>query len=871
MDISELQLKINKNSAVNDLKTVESQLDKTGKAADGLIETLKDIGLTVGFGKLIKDSLQLNSQFTSLSSKFKSIFSDGFDTKVFSELKSELTLSDTALKNILSTTGQFAKGLNQSSQYIKSFSTDLTRAAADYAAYQGKTSAADANEYARKFAKATLGEVGELKDIGIIIDTSSESFKKAVAQMSELTGTTEAQARQMVIQKELMEQVKVASGAASQKINDGWSQLNKLFDQFKEILSEVGSIFSKVLAPILGVLNGILEIPFVKSTIAWGIAIGVVVVGFVSLKKTLNALTDSFNAFRIGKDNMDLIRKSSGEYKKIMEKLVPLQKQFMKYFQSIDGVKWSMRPYAERLKLTQGSADYQSNVVPLENDLKRVQHSIKGLGYDIVSLIPGMQGVSWELKNYAKALLLSNDYLKTSTIVTLAQAAAEKILALSRMNLKSGGEIISTLFGNISKTFKKLSLGFAAFWTKLAAGATGLAAVKTVLLTLGAAALKVVAVVGAVVAVFVAAFDSIKAITNLFQGKNYWEGTIGGWVGDKIGWKLGNGDEAEKTSKKLDEQFKILRQQRATWNSLMKELDDIKFGDSLKNLNLDQELTKLQDRRRQIEQSLQSQQSLINDYVKRTQDLSITQEERNKAADLRNEAQSKYNQLLREKVSLDDRIASKQKEINNVAKQYAKDIADTVKRMNTALQSFSFGRKDGIFQNLAEQAKQTALYNRSLVIQEKLRKLSRSEDLDSLKDRKELTSELFDVTKESLTYQMDALNKQRLAAIENLKAMQALVNESMKLKSTLQTGVDANSQDAVRLQSRQLDLSAKNLAPLVEQQGKIKDIEEQMLQKQSSSETILRKVGQDLTSILKKIAEGSTGRSVKLDVVEVKY
>lgn len=865
MDISELQLKINKNSAVNDLKAVESQLDKTGKAADGLIETLKDIGLTVGFGKLIKDSLQLNSQFTSLSSKFKSIFSDGFDTKVFSELKSELTLSDTALKNILTTTGQFAKGLNQSSQYIKSFSTDLTRAAADYAAYQGKTSAADANEYARKFAKATLGEVGELKDIGIIIDTSSESFKKAVTQMSELTGTTEAQARQMVIQKELMEQVQIAAGSASKNMYDGWSQLNKLFDQFKEILSEVGSIFSKVLSPILGVLNGILEIPFVKSTVAWGIAIGAVVVGYSALMKTLNKvgslLKINNGILQLEPDVLQKIFELQNKILKTKESQLKVVKQ-MAELESGKGVKSRLYDKEKILNL---------RLVASAEQIQKLNEELKSLDQSVLDAIPGIKGINSAFIDHLVTLKLLSSSLKTTTICTLAQAAAEKILALSRMNIKSGASIISTVFGKLSDTFKKIGLGFAAFWKTLAGGATGLAAVKTVLLTLGAAALKVVAVVGAVVAVFVAAFDSIKAIVNLFQGKNYWEGTIGGWVGDKIGWKLGNGDEAEKTSKKLDEQFKILRQQRATWISLMKELDDIKFGDSLKNLNLDQELTKLQDRRRQIEQSLQNQQSLVNDYIKRTQDLSITQEERNKAADLRNEAQTKYNQLLREKVSLDDKIASKQKEINNVSKQYAKDIADTVKRMNTALQSFSFGRKDGIFQNLAEQAKQTALYNRNIVLQQKLKKLSSAEDLDSLKDRKELTSELFDVTKESLTYQMDALNKQRLAAIENLKAMQALVNESMKLKSTLQTGVEANSQDAVRLQSRRLDLSAKNLAPLVEQQGKIKDIEEQMLQKQSSSETILRKVGQDLTSILKKIAEGSTGRSVKLDVVEVKY
>ena len=234
--------------------------------------------------------MALNNQFSALQGKFKSIFSGGFDTQVFSELKTELNLSDTALKNILSTTGQFAKGLGQSSQYVKNFSTDLTKAAADYAAYQGKTSAADVNEYARKFAKATLGEVGELKDIGIVIDTTSKQFKNAVKEMQELTGTTEAQARQMVIQKELLQQVQIAAGSASKNMYDGWAQLNKLFDQFKEILGGVGEIFSNVFGPVLSTLNAILEIPFVKSTAAWIVAITGVAYGYAALLKTLGLI-----------------------------------------------------------------------------------------------------------------------------------------------------------------------------------------------------------------------------------------------------------------------------------------------------------------------------------------------------------------------------------------------------------------------------------------------------------------------------------------------------------------------------------------------------------------------------------------------------
>lgn len=108
--------------------------------------------------------------------------------------------------------------------------------------------------------------------------------------MQQLTGTTEAQARQMVIQKELLQQVEIAAGSASKNMYDGWAQLNKLFDQFKEILGGVGEIFSNVFGPILSTLNAILEIPLVKSTATWVVAVTGVAYGYAALLKTLSLI-----------------------------------------------------------------------------------------------------------------------------------------------------------------------------------------------------------------------------------------------------------------------------------------------------------------------------------------------------------------------------------------------------------------------------------------------------------------------------------------------------------------------------------------------------------------------------------------------------
>ena len=174
MDISQLQLKIDKNQAVTDLKSVEGQLNKTATAGESLIGTLKDIGLSVGFSKLVKDTLKINVELKAIDKRFKTVFGKDAPIEGVKELTSEFNLSNHEAKTLLSYIGQFSRGLKQTSDFTKNFAVNLAKAATDYATYMGGL---DANDVAKKFAKSTLGKTGELKEIGIVIDAQSESFK----------------------------------------------------------------------------------------------------------------------------------------------------------------------------------------------------------------------------------------------------------------------------------------------------------------------------------------------------------------------------------------------------------------------------------------------------------------------------------------------------------------------------------------------------------------------------------------------------------------------------------------------------------------------------------------------------------------------
>lgn len=851
MDISELQLKINKNQAVNDLKAVEGQLNKTGEAADGLIDTLKNIGLTVGFGKLLKDSMELNNQFKGLETRFSSIFKGGIDTQVFSNLKTELGLSDTALKNILSTTGQFAKGLGQSSQYVKNFSADLTKAAADYSAYLGKTSASDISDTARKFAKASLGEVGELKEIGIIVDASSEQFKKAVKNIQEATGATEAQAKQMEIQKQIIEQVRqVAEGTASSMI-DGWTELTKLFDQFKEILAGVGNIFSTVFGPILSTLNGILEIPFVKSTAAWVIAIGGVIIGYTSLMSVLNKMSPVVSNL---KSLMSLTPSELEKIKNLEASALPILKKQLELKKQIANISGTGDGGGKGLMTTM--LQYKQTTINLEPLKKELQ----GLGTSALSVIPAIQGISPEFSALSQSILNAQGIVKMSTAVTIGAAIAERVLAIARMNLANGTSVLTALFGNLGKVFKTLSLGAASFWKTLTGGAAGLAGLKAGFVALGAALGKLLIVLAAVVVVF----DGIRMIINLISGKEWNTGTITRWFAE---WIYGI-DELEKKSKELDEISRRMYGNLMKVEELRKELQDMQLDRVISQMLPGDAIAALQQKNQAIRGEIRTLTWAVanfGDAVKR----GIVEIPAGKTADeVRVETQQKLNNLTRELWNSEDKLAEKTKELTSLNWKFFDELDKLNSVFYRLRETFSFGYKDGKFQDLSKDYKYQEDAFRIGDLTRYLNQLGGATDLTSLERSKKYLTEIFSLTRDRFKYEVDQLMAQRDAMINNLKAMANIVKEASGFRSSAQASVEANSMEALQLASRRLEgLRGSELSPMIEQQRQVKEIERQVLMKQNQAVTVLEKINNQLYSVVNKIGTGSGASGEAINAV----
>ena len=283
-DFSRLELLVDSNKAVNSLNGVQQHLNKTEAAANSLQNTLKKIGLGIGLTALFKESLKLSNSFDALNKKVGIFFGNNAN-KAIKDLTNNFTLANRQAKELLTTSGKFGTATGFGGDALTKFSTDLTKLATDIAAFHAID---DVNTVLERFGLATLGRTQGLREFGVQIDTTSQKFKDQVAAIQEATGATEIQARQMAILQEAQRQLAYTQGSAAEQVNSGWQQLNNLFTNFKDILSQVGGIFSKIFAPLLKMLNDILNVPFVKTVVAWTIAITAIIIPLNSMATAIN-------------------------------------------------------------------------------------------------------------------------------------------------------------------------------------------------------------------------------------------------------------------------------------------------------------------------------------------------------------------------------------------------------------------------------------------------------------------------------------------------------------------------------------------------------------------------------------------------------
>lgn len=779
----------------------------------------------------------------------------------------------------------------QSSQYVKSFTKDLTQAAADYAAYMGMTDSQQINDLGKKMAKATLGEVGQLKDIGINIDVNAGSFKQLISDIKEATGVSDAMAKQMAIAKEIINEVNFAQGTASKNMFDGWSQLNITLDEFKSILGDVGKIFSTVFGPALKVFNSILQIPFVKSTTAWVVAIGSVYLGFISLlgvlKRIKTLMENTSSTRKLNNKEIEQSNKLQKQFVLLKQREYHLQQKIQDLYANRQSLKQQAKQVGQGVSKrgTQIGREYDNDANKLsaankdlaktQQDIKAVANELSGLGQDALQALASMTGLDEEFQLFVNALALSKITTKGNTIAIIAETAAKIKNTIATWASASANKSVS-IGGAFTSVL--VALGASLKWVAGFFVKTLPALLKPVLTVLTSTVLPILLAVGKILLYVAAAiiipFDAVTMLINIFSGKDLYTGTISKWIAEFI-------FQAETNQKQLQARFKRSKQANNQYksfvNSLNKQLEAIRLDASLDKLIPQDAIKKLRVRSTDISKQIKIIQNdiakfqldliqayLIDDKTQRDNAIKA-------AKDKGQQLKSKRTELQKSLIEVNNQIDGQKNRLKSIVDNYVNALKDINKKLQGVKVDFSFGYKDGKFgkqnqsvQNMLNQQTEAALRKQLANYRGWYDPTQYGNDsTGSLQKQQSLLKQLFDVAKENFKYQLQSMYKQREAAIENLRSMNEFIKQAYKFKETAQAGIEAGSMQSIRLQTRQLQQPDKqSYQPIIEQQKQIKQIEKQMLVQQKSGKMSLERIATHLQAVLNKLNPGAAAEVV---------
>lgn len=542
-DLTNLQILVDNANAVKNLKQVETSLNKTESAASSLKNILKDIGLSVGFTYLVKQTLKLEDTTDALNRRFKQFFGTTGQNSL-KELRNNFALANRDAKELLTTAGKFGSTFSMNKQSLISFSSELSKLASDVAAYYAID---DINSVLEKFGMATLGRTQGLREFGVQIETTSDYFKNLVTEIQNTTGASEQQAKQLAILQEAQRQLSYTQGSAAEQINSGWNQLNNLFSNFKDILAEVGGVFSKIFTPILQGLNNVLSIPLTKTLVAWGIAIGTLttITGFLvaKLKAVGQTISKAATEFKEASNNINTGLKSNDHNARRFGRSVE------EAYASI--VKLQKLKFLRSAYKMEDPNKYGSHITKLTTQINAMQGITKGSIQALDEAAKNVDLRSVEISENMKSMFEEILFMTNTANLSLTPSLKNVIDQFKNLGKTSGGTTksfvnLASILNVINPKIKSFSSGLTSFLT--ADLGKGISNIKTFftgaagpllvfLKSLGAILITITTVVSAAVISFVGFSDAWDAIKDEFHiGKS----------------------QLEKDSKELEEMFNKL-------------------------------------------------------------------------------------------------------------------------------------------------------------------------------------------------------------------------------------------------------------------------------------------------------------------------
>lgn len=295
-DISELIIEVKKiNETISNIGKVQKKLKETADSAQSLGKT---IAAAWSFGKVLQAAKEFGDAWKDVQVTFRS-FDATFGTfnetanKGVSELVNNFQETERSAKKLLTLIGSRTIDLGLDKDTMSNMSVELAKISQEIAQFYGQ----NVSEVGKKLSQALAGEVGGLKDIGIVINSSSKQFQQLVKDMQASTGASEEAAKAMVIYNEILKKTEKFKGtfdAQAKSLSQAFGNISNTLQS--GAFAKAGEVLSAIFVPILNKVDAILNKPWVASIMGIVTALGLVLVQVLLIQKAMTGLNTTLLA-----------------------------------------------------------------------------------------------------------------------------------------------------------------------------------------------------------------------------------------------------------------------------------------------------------------------------------------------------------------------------------------------------------------------------------------------------------------------------------------------------------------------------------------------------------------------------------------------
>lgn len=234
-------------------RRAQKNLNKFRDNVNSTMRSIRNIIITVGIGKLIKDSISAGMDAIESESLFEvSMGNMTSSARAWSEeLQKTLGLNAYEIRKNVGVLYNMTTSMGLTRDAAYKLSTEMTELAYDMASFYN----IDAEEAFTKLRAGITGETEPLKRLGILIDEATikqVAYRNGIATVGkELTQQQKVQARYIAI----IEQTANAQGDLARTIDSPTNQLRLLTTRLKLVQINIGMAFMPIAKVVLPILN----------------------------------------------------------------------------------------------------------------------------------------------------------------------------------------------------------------------------------------------------------------------------------------------------------------------------------------------------------------------------------------------------------------------------------------------------------------------------------------------------------------------------------------------------------------------------------------------------------------------------------------